>query len=344
MIRESDIHRPQTLLLLLRRRWGLIALFTALATVTAAVLVSPAFKPDEYESRVVMVVPSLRNAKTLTFLKSDFAGYGIANEKELRQVLAALESEDAFRYMVAKFNLVEHYGLGGLTDPHQREKHLRGYYGDRVRTETVRRATIRVTVYDHDRQMASRIANEFIVYADSFLNNVSKREKSLQELEQSIYAMRLVRSVQEDSIALLLRDRLQMYNFDYLGEVMSEQVAQELLRNRDFAASYDRLQSSEQRVKFLEAHLAAMTSEYNYRRENLRVFPSLINTASVGLTSEMPARPNRPLYVGLSAVAALLAAIALVWFVDGLIYPRQQTYRIFSVNLVAASDEPPVSD
>ncbi len=328
MEQEPDLHRPQTLWLLLRRRLGLVLAFTGLATGLAAVLVSPLFKPDEYRSRVVMVVPNLRNAKTLTFLKSDFAGYGVATDRELRQVQAALESEAAFRYMVENFRLLEHYGLRGLTNAHQREKTLLGYYRDRVHIDVVRRATLSVTVYDRDPQMASRLANAFITYADRFIETVIRREKGLEELEQSIYALRLLRSIQEDSTALLLRGPLQMYNFDNLAETVSNQVVQELLRNPSFAQQYDRLQSAEQRIKFLEAHLAAMTSEYNHRRENLRIYPSLLNVAAAGLPATLPARPNRPLYIALSGLSALLAAVAMVWLVDGLLYPQPRGWEL----------------
>jgi capsular polysaccharide biosynthesis protein len=326
MEQEPALHHPRTLGQLLRRRLVLVLAFTAAATGLAAVLISPSFKPDEYQSRVVLVVPNLRNAKTLTFLKSDFAGYGVATDRELRQVQAALESEAAFQYMVENFRLLEHYGLQNLTNAHHREKTLRGYYRDRVHIDVIRRATLSITVYDRDPQMASRMANAFITYADRFIETVIRREKGLQELEQSIFAMRLLRSQQEDSTALLLRGQLQMYNFDNLAESVSGQIVQELLRNPAFAQKYDRMQSAEQRIKFLEAHLAAMTSEYNYRRENLRIYPSLLNVAAAGLPAALPARPNRPLYIALSGLSALLAAVATVWLVDGLIFDPQ-THR-----------------
>jgi hypothetical protein len=304
---------------LITYRWWMLA-FVTLSGIIAWVATLPPFMEQEFKSTAIIVVPNLRNAKSLTFLKEEFSGYGVAARSEIKQVVAALTSDDAFNHLVNRFKLVRHYGLEELRNESQQEKRLRQKYDKKVQIRVVKHATIQIEVFDTNPFVAAAMANALVRYGHSFVESISRREKGVDELYNSIEKLASQRYVAQDT-AEYYREKLKIYRLDNLGEALAREIGISVFQKPEFAQNYDQLIRAEDRVKHLEYHLAKMRSEYSYRKENLRVYPSLINVAGDGIVSFIIERPNRWLIVSLSVVGALCFAFTLLIF---LVYIRPQ--------------------
>ncbi len=270
------------------------------------------FTPPEYLSVASLVPPSFDDVKSLNFLKIRYMGFGAAKIEDLERVAGALQSDSAFLHVAQKFNLQRHYRLDGISNESRRYKLLKEKYESKVKIRVSSFSTVEIQVYDESPQTAADVANELLSYADGFVESVARRKEGIAALEKSIQRMEAERKALIDSMAVI-RKRYKVYHLDHLSETVSQQLLPAFAQ-ADFHRLYDQVQSTEYRLRYLEEHIADMVNELVFRKENLAVYPSLINVTARGVPAKFRARPKRLLIVaGFAFGAATFTILGLVY-------------------------------
>lgn len=264
--------------------------------------------PPEYRSVSSFIPPSLSHIKSLNFLKMKYEGFGTADDEDLERVAAALRSDTAFQHITQKFNLERHYRLEGISNPERKARRLRNLYDDKITIRISALSTIEIEVFDENPDTAAAIANEFLAYADQFVETIANRRAGIRELEKSINDFEAELRTIQDSLALL-RVKYRLYHLDNMSEAISQRIAASTFNDPGFAKNYDRLVSAEQRMRFYDDILADMWNELIFRRENLNTYPTLIDIISRGVPSEIRERPKRSLVVLLCFGVTFILAV-----------------------------------
>ena len=264
--------------------------------------------PPEYRSVSAFIPPSLSHIKSLNFLKMKYEVFGTADDEDLERVAAALRSDTAFVYISTKFNLTRHYGIDGISDPERKSRRLKSLYDDKIAVRISSLSTIEVEVFDENPDTAAAIANEFVAYADRFVESIANRKAGIRELEKSINDFEAELRIIQDSLASL-RVKFRLYHLDNMSEAISQRIAASTFNDPGFAKNYDRLVSAEQRMRFYDDILADMSNELIFRRENLNTYPTLIDIISRGVPSQIRERPKRSVVVLLCFGVTLILAV-----------------------------------
>ncbi|MCS7085477.1 MAG: Wzz/FepE/Etk N-terminal domain-containing protein [Bacteroidia bacterium] len=293
-----------------KRKWT-----TLLATLAGTAIggVYLWFTPPEYLSVASLVPPSFDDVKSLNFLKIRYMGFGAAEIEDLERVAGALQSDSAFLHLVRKFDLVKHYRLDDVSDEARRYKALKNEYESKVKIRVSSFSTVEISVYDENPQTAADMANELLAYADGFVESVARRKEGIAALETSLRRMEAERRTLIDSLAAI-RKRYKVYHLDHLSEAVSQQLLPAFSQN-DFHRLYDQVQSTEYRLRYLEEHIADMVNELVFRKENLAVYPSLINVTARAVPAKFKARPKTAWVLGGFAFgSAALTVLAMVYW------------------------------
>lgn len=292
-----------------RRRWTVV-----LATLIGAALGGAyvVVTPPEYLSVASLVPPSFDDVKSLNFLKIRYMGFGAAKIEDLERVAGALQSDSAFLHVAKMFDLEKHYRLDDVSNESRRYKSLKEEYESKVKIRVSSFSTVEIQVYDENPQMAADIANELLAYADGFVESAARRKEGIAALETSLQRMEAQRKALIDSVAGI-RLKHKVYHLDHLSEAVSRQLLP-AFDQPDFHRHYDKVQSTEYRLRYLEEHIADMLNELVFRKENLAVYPSLINVTARAVPAKFKARPKRLLVVaGFAFGAAVFTILGLVY-------------------------------
>jgi uncharacterized protein involved in exopolysaccharide biosynthesis len=287
---------------------------SGLVTLGAFIYTLPFITPPEYLAVSSFIPPSLEDVKSLNFLKIKFNGFGAAKDEDLERYAAALQSDSAFYWIAKKFNLSRYYELDDIADPSRREKKLREKYKEQIKIKVTAFSTVEIQVYDVNPQHGAAIANAFLEFAENFTEKVARRKEGIRLLEKSLQEMEEIRKRLQDTLGYY-RSRYRVYHFDDLSEAVSARILAEGFSRPEFHLYYDKVQAAEHQLRYLEEHIADMFNELVFRKENLATYPSLINIISYGLPSEVKVRPQRLLYLFLSAVFSLsLLSLGFIYY------------------------------
>jgi LPS O-antigen subunit length determinant protein (WzzB/FepE family) len=269
--------------------------------------------PNEYLATGAFLPPNFDDVKSLNFYKGAYKGMGAADVEDLERVAAALQSDTAFKLVVRHFNLVEHYRLGGISDPNTLEKKLRTKYKDNVSIGLSANSVVQIKVHDEDSKRAARMVNYFIAYADSFVESVARRKEALAAARNSLERWQVERQRLVDTLAQL-RVRHRLYHFDYLSEEVSRLLLPYIQR-AEFHAQYDKLRSAEHLQEHYENQIAELTAEIIFREENLRAYPSLVTVMAWGVPAYAKDRPKRSIYLLLGFIFGFVGSslVVIVW-------------------------------
>jgi LPS O-antigen subunit length determinant protein (WzzB/FepE family) len=269
--------------------------------------------PTEYLSTSSLIPPSLKQIKSLNFLKQKFEGFGSAEAEDLERVSAALKSDTAYFHMVQKFDLIKHYGIQHIADEPTRQKRLRSIFEEKVAVTISDLSTIQIKVYDTDPNTAAKMSNEYLSYANNFVENIARRQEGISALENSIRDMeRELKRVMDT--AAYYRGRYRLYHLDNMSEAISQQIAAKAFNDPGFSQHYDKVTSAEHRMNYYDDNLSGMLNELVFRKENIKTYPVLIDIVSRGMPSKVRARPKRTLNIAVGLILGLFGSLVYVFY------------------------------
>ena len=140
----------------------------------------------------------------------DYLAFG--DEKNCEQMMQVLKSSEVMQGMIKKYNLMSYYGIPA--DAPTKNATMIDYYYDNFSFEITEYQSIKLDVYDKDKEMAANMANGIIGIADSiYRQTVNQRAGAAYRIVAQQYdSMRHQISILEDSMNFFRK--LGILNFD----------------------------------------------------------------------------------------------------------------------------------
>lgn len=264
--------------------------------------------PDEYLCRAEFVPPLLEDLNAFPYPRIT-----PGEAADLERTLSYLQSGTFMGELVAKFDLIKHYGLQNTQDPKEIERKITSILKRKVSSRITRNSTIIFEVYDEDPQYA----HDMVVFAlEKVKNEISVYNRNPIAYEES-YKQEKEIEIMIDS----LQKRLKYLRTKY-GIVTNVDVAtgsirvvyESLFKNPEALAYYDEVIYLESTIR----NLIGQVSELRRRRMDRELFYKsgldplwIIDKPGLPTT---PARPKRFLIIILTLLSSFSIGSVIVLY------------------------------
>ncbi len=222
-----------------------LIIICAVAAFLAMVFSSPLFITPLYKSSVVLF-PVSSNSVSKALLsdqptaKSDILEFG--EDEQTEQMLQILSSSIIRDKVVAKYDLMKHYGISN--DSKFKYTNLYKEYENNITFRRTEFMAVKITVLDKDPQMAADIANSISELLDSTKNTMQRERavKGFKIVEQEYNRLQNEISGEEDSLKKIRE--FGVFDYESQSEMMNQQLAIEIAHGnaRGIKALEDKLE------------------------------------------------------------------------------------------------------
>lgn len=264
--------------------------------------------PDEYLCRAEFVPPLLEELNAFPYPR-----VVPGNPADLERTLSYLQSGTFMGELVAKFDLIKHYGIQNTQDPKEIERKIASILKRKISSRITKNSTILFEVYDEDPQYAYNM----VVFA---LNKV-KEQVSFYDRNLMAYKEAYKQEKEIERLIDSLQKRLKYLRTKY-GIVTNTDIAtgsirvvyESLLKNPEALAYYDEVIYLESTIR----NLIGQASELRRRRMDRELFYKsgidplwIIDQPGLPTT---PARPKRFLIIALALVSSFCLGSLIVFY------------------------------
>lgn len=238
-------------------KWRKTLLFVGLsAAVISAIVSSPLIIPPLYKSTLIMY-PATGNSVSKSLMaetgnkREDLLEYG--SDEQTEQLMQILNSNRVRDKVIKKFNLSEHYGIRPGSRYYLSTLYYR--YNCNISFRRTDFMAVKVTVLDHDPQMAADIANQIADCVDSVKFDMQK-ERALQGfkiVEAEYLDKQKQLDVMEDSLTQIRK--LGVQDYETQAQMLNRQLAKEIAAGNTRA-----IRSLDDRLKILAMYGGAYVS------------------------------------------------------------------------------------
>jgi hypothetical protein len=287
------------------------------ATLIGILFTSPWFMKPEFKSTAAIFPPSISSITQFNFSENAFRGFEAGEVEDVDRIISLLQAPSLKDLMAMRYDLYAHYGLetpkGGpaLTASEKFYK----VYDDKVKVSFTQFSTIQIEVFDTDSVLAAQIANDYIVYVDSFLDKVASRKEGLREVEGNIAELKVQIDSLRDSVQYY-RTRYQIYQVENLSDAVATYLYQKSHISPEFHVHYDRTMALATQLFNLNLILADLQRERFFRKKHLETYPSLLHVINYAKPSGYKARPKRMIIVFTVTFSTLLLMVFWVLLMD----------------------------
>ncbi len=313
-------------LLLYIYKWKKHLLIVALVAAVVSTVVSFLIKP-QYKANSTLF--SLRSFSTSTYLISeqqaaqeDYLTFG--DEDDLEKLMQIAQSEDVRNLIVEKFKLFQHWDIKE-NDPYK-NTWMKLKYDEMISFKRTEMLSLKIEVYDYDKDTAALIANTLPDVIDTIKNRIA-RQVALKAFE--IVSTQYLQSVNN---LKTIQDSMQKIRdlgvLDYLIELeayskgnakalaagkSSPQIDDKLKKLQAYGGNYYALNDYFLKSKDRNFHL-----QKKYEEAKLNLSKQLPTSFRVEKASppERKSKPVRWLIVTISTFSALFFAIMLLIIMD----------------------------
>lgn len=302
----------------------IVALIAAVASGGFSYLITPKYKST------VILFPTSTNAVSKALLadnfgpKQDVLEFG--EEEQAEQLLQILNSNEIRSRVIAKFDLMKHYGI----DPESRYKmtDLINEYNDNITFRRTEFMAVEITVMDKDPQMAADIANTVADLLDTVKNKMQKERavKAFKIVESEYNSVRGEIKAMEDSLNALRK--LGINDYETQAEAYNVQLAIALSKN-----NHAGVKALEERLKVLGEYggiYVSLRDQLEHEKKQLSAIKAKYDEAKVDAEENLPAKfvvdraykaekkstPVRWIIVAVSTISTLLLAILILIIID----------------------------
>lgn len=293
---------------------GGICLIVALITI---VMTSPWFMKPEFKSTAIIFPPAISSVTQLNFTENGYRGIEAGEVEDVDRFISLLSAPMLKDKMAEKYGLYGHYGFEQNSPDGVKTASEKFYntYDDKIRVKFTQFSTVQIDVYDTDSAFAAAIANDYIAYADSFLEVMSGRKEGIRFTENEIKIISAEIDSLRDSVQYY-RSKYQIYRVENLSDAVATYLYSSSRIKPEFHQHYDRVMALETQLFNLNLTLADMQKELYFRKKNLENYPSLLHVVNYAKPSKSKARPLRTLILLSTTGATFLMMILLVILLD----------------------------
>jgi len=328
---ENSSFESTNILLFLHRWRKPLIIVTVFAILASVIFSSPFFITPKYESTVILY-PAATNAISKALLtensgmKEDILDFG--EDEETEQLLQILHSNRIRSKIIAKYRLMEHYGID--TNANYKVTHLYKEYENNISFKRTEFMAVKITVLDKDPQYAADIANDITELLDSTKNEMQKQraERAFEIVKDQYEKLRNEITVMEDSLSVLRS--LGVHDYESQAEMINQQLAIELAKgNRDgikrleakleilakYGGPYVSLRDDLEHEKKQLSMLRAKYEEAKTDAEEVLPSKFVVNSA---YKAERKSYPIRWLIVLVTTVSAFLFTMILLLIIENI--------------------------
>lgn len=310
--------------------WRKPLLIISAVAFVISIIVSLSITP-KYKSTVIMYPAATSSiSKALisktTDQKQDVLQFG--EDEEAEQMLQILNSSAIRDRVIEKFNLADHYGV----DEQAKYKLTQLYntYKSNISFTRTEYMAVKISVLDHDPQMAADIANDIANLLDSTKNAIQK-DRALQAfliVEEEYEKRKAEIRMMEDSLTVLRK--LGVHDYKSQAEMINQQLAVEIAKgNAGGVAALEK--KFEVLAKYGSAYESLSTAlEYEYEQITLlkakydeakidaeKILPQKF-VVDYAYKSEQKSYPIRWLIVVISTLAAFFSSLLIIAMIDSI--------------------------
>lgn len=338
---QSNNEAPKTfdssnlIFFLLTWRKPLIIVSFAAAVISAGV----SFMLQEKYLSTVVMFPSLTSSISKSVMiddptgKQDIVQFG--EEEQAEQMLQILNSDKIRGKIIAKYDLMKHYGINYEGDSPLTSMHKE--FESNVSFKRTEFQSVRIDVLDHDRDTAAMIANDIAALFDSTKNAMQhqRAKAGLRVIEQEYFEKLAFMKSMDDSLTKIRQNGVVEY------EKQAEMLSQEYYKVIGAGKSNALKKLNEEKeilAKYGSAYLS-LTENLEFEREHLALLRAKWEEAKVDAVENIPhkfvvndawpaekkAYPIRWLIVVVSTFSAFLLTILVIIGIDNL--KRFRTYE-----------------
>ena len=204
------------------------------AAILAMLFSSPWFITPLYKSSVVLF-PVSSNSVSRALLtdqpaaNSDILEFG--EDEQTEQMLQILSSSTIRDKVVEKFDLMSHYKINPTSK--YKNTDLNKRYENNISFRRTDFMAVKISVLDHDPQMAANIANTISELLDSTKNSMQKERavKGYMIVEREYEKLKNEIAVMEDSLRSIREKGV--YDYESQSEMLNQQLAIEIARGNN---------------------------------------------------------------------------------------------------------------
>ncbi len=239
----------------------------------------------KYKSTVILFPASSSSVSEVLLTRNvaskDVLTFG--EEENVEQMIQILKSEKLKSKIIKKYNLLNHYNLLKSKYP---QTMLSDKYDDNVSFIRTKYLSVKIEVYDKDKDFASNIANDISAFFDSVMTSMHKEraikaflivEKEFNKLDEEIQIL-------QDSLKTL--EKLGVFDFETQSEVLNRAYSTAILSNNNVAV--DKLQK---KLDILAEYGSAHVAVSNLLEYELLRFSDLkgkYSEAKVNIEQDLP--------------------------------------------------------
>ncbi|GAB6279204.1 MAG: hypothetical protein STSR0006_12090 [Lentimicrobium sp.] len=317
-------------LLLFISVWGKPLIIIAIIAFLASVIFSSSYfiKP-KYKSTLIMYPVSTSSiSKALlssTYgVQQDVLEFGA--EEQAEQMLQILNSNLIRDRIIAKYDLANHYGI----KPNEKYRLTKLYkeYENNITFRRTENMAIKVSVLDHDPQIAADIANDIADLFDS-TKTAMQRERALKafHIVEGEYLKKQAEIQQMEDSLVKLRE-LGIFDYETQTEMINQQLAVEIAKGNkrgiealqaqlDILARYGGAYVSiRNQLEFEKKQLSDLKAKYEEARVD--AFESLPQkfVITIAYKAEKKSYPIRWLIVTITVLSSLFLAIIVIIIIE----------------------------
>ena len=257
------------------------------AALLAVLFSSPLFITPLYKSTAILY-PTSSNSISKVLISTTFQSnkdiLEFGESEQTEQMLQVLNSNRIRDKVIARYNLLEHYGI--KPDSKYPYTKLNKLYDSRILFRRTEYNAVRITVLDSDPALAAQMANDIAELYDSTMNAMQKEVavKAFQLVETEYNSLCQEMATLEDSLNTLRA--LGVFDYESQVEMLSQQLAVELGK------------SNTQGVKNIQQYLDvlaqyggayyAISEKLDHDRLQLSLVKTKYEEAKVDATEDVP--------------------------------------------------------
>ncbi|MBK9292601.1 MAG: hypothetical protein IPM52_13395 [Bacteroidetes bacterium] len=251
------------------------------------IFTSPWFITPLYKSTVILY-PTSTNSISRVLLSSspstnkDLLEFG--EDEQTERMLQILNSNKIRDRIIEKYNLLEHYRIPAGS--RFRMTRLHETYESRIKFRRTEYMAVKITVLDHDPQLASDIANDIAELFDSTMNAMQKEVavKAFRIVENEYNNQREYVRQMEDSLNAIRR--MGVHDYESQAEMINQQLAIEIARNNQAG-----VKALYQKLELLSQYggiYVSLRDMLEHERKQLSLIKTKYDEAKVDATENIP--------------------------------------------------------
>jgi uncharacterized protein involved in exopolysaccharide biosynthesis len=329
---QNQIEKPffsGILLKVLIKYFKQLSLISIVAIALSAIFSSSYFITPLFQSTVILY-PTASNSISKVLLSENFNNskdiLEFGEDEQTEQLLQVLNSNKIRDRIIAKYKLLEHYGIKSTNK--FKMTNLYDEYEEKFKFRRTEYMAVKITVLDKDPQFAADMANNVAELLDSTINAMQKEIaiRAFSIVEEEYLKLKNQIKVKEDSMTVLRG--FGVHDYESQSEMFNRQLAIEMARGNQ--AGVKRL---EKKLKILAKYggpYVSLRDALEHDKKKLSELLSKYEEAKVDATENLPHKfivsnaykaekktyPIRWLIVLIATIATTLIAVLTFAFIE----------------------------